>query len=168
MNLEIFSGLKSFGFARDIVGYHTLVENINVFYSGLHLLYTGHRDVEYRNNFQMERTKFCQKCKQHIPKPGVNWTPFKYILNISFISYIRLTHFIIALIEAFTWYLFLVCRPGITTATWRCRKMFSQWERSFHWKLCYHWLKGLQQRQIAIEIQDQGWGVLKLRSLISP
>ena len=35
--------------------------------------------------------------------------------------------------------------PCFTTATWRCRKIFSQWERSFLWKLRSHWLKGLRQ-----------------------
>ena len=40
--------------------------------------------------------------------------------------------------------------PCLTTATWRCRKNFSQWERSFLWKLRCHWLKGLRQRQIAV------------------
>ena len=41
-------------------------------------------------------------------------------------------------------------RPCHTTATWRCRKNFSQWERSFLWKLRCHWVKGLRQRQIAL------------------
>ena len=45
--------------------------------------------------------------------------------------------------------------PSLTTATWRCRKYFSQWERSFLWKLCYHWLRGLRQRQIALVRQGQ-------------
>ena len=27
-------------------------------------------------------------------------------------------------------------------AIWRCCRTFSQWERSFHRKLCCHWLKG--------------------------
>ena len=40
--------------------------------------------------------------------------------------------------------------PCLTTATWRCRKNFSQWERSFLWKLCCHWLEGLRQRQITV------------------
>ena len=42
--------------------------------------------------------------------------------------------------------------PGscITTATWRCRNNFSQWERSFLGKLRCHWLKELWQRQIAV------------------
>ena len=40
--------------------------------------------------------------------------------------------------------------PCLTTATWRCRKNFSQWECSFHWKLRYHWLEFLRQRQIAV------------------
>ena len=40
--------------------------------------------------------------------------------------------------------------PCLTTATWRCRKNFSQWERSFHWKLRCHWLEFLRQRQIAV------------------
>ena len=43
--------------------------------------------------------------------------------------------------------------PCITTATWRCRKIFRQWEHVFHGKLCCHWLKFLRQRQIAIVIQ---------------
>ena len=38
----------------------------------------------------------------------------------------------------------------LTTATWRCRKNFSQWELSFLWKLRCHWLKGLRQRQIPV------------------
>ena len=40
--------------------------------------------------------------------------------------------------------------PYLTTATWRCRENFSQWERSFLWKLRCHWLKGLRQRKIAV------------------
>ena len=40
--------------------------------------------------------------------------------------------------------------PVLLTATWRCRKNFSQWECSFHWKLRCHWLEFLRQRQIAV------------------
>ena len=40
--------------------------------------------------------------------------------------------------------------PCLTIATWRRRKNFSQWERSFLWKLRCHWLRGLRQRQIAV------------------
>ena len=39
-------------------------------------------------------------------------------------------------------------RPCLA-ATWRCRKNFNQWECSFHWKRCCHWLDFSQQRQIA-------------------
>ena len=46
--------------------------------------------------------------------------------------------------------------PSLTTATWRCRKNFSQWECSFHWKLCCHWLEFLRQRQIAVVGQGPG------------
>ena len=31
----------------------------------------------------------------------------------------------------------------ITIVIWCYHKTFSQWEHSFHWKLCCHWLKGL-------------------------
>ena len=31
--------------------------------------------------------------------------------------------------------------PCITTAIWRCRNPFSQWQRSLQWKLRSHWLK---------------------------
>ena len=48
--------------------------------------------------------------------------------------------------------------PCFTTATWRCRKNFSQWKRSFLWKLCCHWLKRLRQRQIAVVKQGSGIG----------
>ena len=49
-------------------------------------------------------------------------------------------------------HLYIETLPGlcITTVTWRCHNNFSQWERSFHWKLRCHWLKGLRQRQIAV------------------
>ena len=40
--------------------------------------------------------------------------------------------------------------PCLTTATWRCRKNFSQWECSFHWKRRCHWLEFLRQHQIAV------------------
>ena len=46
--------------------------------------------------------------------------------------------------------------PCLTTATWRCRKNFSQWECSFHWKLRCRWLEFLQQRQIAVIRQGPG------------
>ena len=47
--------------------------------------------------------------------------------------------------------------PFLTTATWCCHKNFSQWERSFLWKLSCHWLKGLRQRQIAAVRVDPGY-----------
>ena len=34
---------------------------------------------------------------------------------------------------------------------------FSLWERSFHWKLRCHWLKGLWQGQIAVVLQGTGF-----------
>ena len=40
--------------------------------------------------------------------------------------------------------------PCFTTATWRCRKDFSQWEGSFQRKLHCHWLKLLWQHQIVV------------------
>ena len=46
--------------------------------------------------------------------------------------------------------------PCLTTATWRCRKNFSQWECSFLWKLRCHWLEFLRQRQIAVVRQGPG------------
>ena len=53
--------------------------------------------------------------------------------------------------------------PCLTTATWCCRKNFSQWERSFLWKLRYHWLKRLRQRQITVV--RQGPGVMMWQAL---
>ena len=43
-------------------------------------------------------------------------------------------------------------RPGpcLTTAIWRCRKPFSQWQPSFQRKLRSHWLKFLRQRHVAV------------------
>ena len=46
--------------------------------------------------------------------------------------------------------------PCCTIVTCRCPKNFSQWERSFLWKLRCHWLKSLQQRQIAVVWQGSG------------
>ena len=66
------------------------------------------------------------------------------------------------LLRSGDWHICVWClchsRPGpcLTTATWRCRKNFSQWERSFHWKLHCHWLEFLRQRQIALVRQDPG------------
>ena len=50
---------------------------------------------------------------------------------------------IIYMYSIFRWLLSLGSKTGpcFTTATWRCRKNFSQWECSFHWKLCCHWLE---------------------------
>ena len=39
--------------------------------------------------------------------------------------------------------------PCFTTSTWHCRKNFSQWKRNFLWRLRYHWLKRLPQRQVS-------------------
>ena len=52
-------------------------------------------------------------------------------------------------------YCLLTKSPGtcITARIWWCRKSFSQWECSFHWKLHCHWLKGLWQCQIVVVIQ---------------
>ena len=46
--------------------------------------------------------------------------------------------------------------PCLTTAIWRCRNNFSQWECSFHWKLRGHWLEFLRQRQITVARQGPG------------
>ena len=43
--------------------------------------------------------------------------------------------------------------PGIARAIRRCRKNFNQWQRSFQWKLCCHWLNFLRQRHVAVVIQ---------------
>ena len=40
--------------------------------------------------------------------------------------------------------------PCLTTATCRSRNNFSQWERGFLWKLRFHCLNCLRQRQIAV------------------
>ena len=40
--------------------------------------------------------------------------------------------------------------PCVTTAIWRCRNPFSQWQRSFQRKLRSHWLKLLRQRHVAV------------------
>ena len=61
--------------------------------------------------------------------------------------------------------------PCITTAMWRCHNPFSQWQRSFQWKLHSHWLKVLRQRHIAVLIQGSGgrfkntYELLNLRAL---
>ena len=49
-----------------------------------------------------------------------------------------------------------VTGPCLTTATWRSRKNFNQWERNFLWKLRCHWVKGLRRRQIAVVRQGPG------------
>ena len=49
-----------------------------------------------------------------------------------------------------------VAGPCITTAIWRCRNPFSEWQHSFQWKLQCHWLKGLRQHHVAAVIQDTG------------
>ena len=48
---------------------------------------------------------------------------------------------------------FIDAGPCLTTVTWRYRKTFGEWERSFHWKLSSHWLKGLRHRHIAVVTQ---------------
>ena len=46
--------------------------------------------------------------------------------------------------------------PYIITVIWCCHKTFSQWDCSFHWKLCCHWLKGLWQCQIIVVVHGPG------------
>ena len=48
--------------------------------------------------------------------------------------------------------------PSLTTATCCCSKNFSQWKRSFLWKLRCHWLKGLRQHQSTVVRQSPGFG----------
>ena len=50
------------------------------------------------------------------------------------------------------------CRPGpcINTAIWCCCKTFSQWQHSFQWKLCSHWLKVLRQRHVHCRNSNTG------------
>ena len=62
--------------------------------------------------------------------------------------------------------------PCITNVIATCRKNFSQWERSFLWKLRYHWLEFLRRVAKTLVIQGpvelrlgrnidyQQWGVL--------
>ena len=40
--------------------------------------------------------------------------------------------------------------PCLTTEIWRCRKPFSQWQRSFQRNLHSLWLKFLRQRRVAV------------------
>ena len=47
--------------------------------------------------------------------------------------------------------------PCLTAAIWRCRKKSSQWQRSFQWKLCSHWLIFLWQRHVAVVRQTGPW-----------
>ena len=47
--------------------------------------------------------------------------------------------------------------PCFTTAICHCRKNFSQWQRSFQWKLHYHWLKFLWQHHVTVVIQGPGY-----------
>ena len=53
-------------------------------------------------------------------------------------------------------YVYSVSGPNITIAIWRCHKTLTQCWHSIHWKLRYHWLKGLRQRQIVPVIQGAG------------
>ena len=46
--------------------------------------------------------------------------------------------------------------PCLTIAIWRCRKPFSQWQRSFQRKLHSHWLNFLHQRHVAVVRQRLG------------
>ena len=46
-----------------------------------------------------------------------------------------------------------IAGPCSTITTWQWRNNFSQWQHSFHWKLCCHWLKSLRQRQIVAIMQ---------------
>ena len=50
----------------------------------------------------------------------------------------------------------VTCSPGpcITNVIATCRKNFSQWERSFLWKLRCHWLKFL--RRVAKNVSNTG------------
>ena len=51
---------------------------------------------------------------------------------------------------------FRVTGPYITNVIATCRKTFSQWERSFLWKLRCHWLKFLQHVAKTLVIQGPG------------
>ena len=46
--------------------------------------------------------------------------------------------------------------PCITTAIWRSRMNFSQWQHNFQRKLRSHWLKILRQCHVAVVIQGPG------------
>ena len=50
--------------------------------------------------------------------------------------------------------------PCITNVIATCRKKFSQWERSFLWKLRCHWLKFLRHVAKTLVIQGPGAGIL--------
>ena len=38
----------------------------------------------------------------------------------------------------------------LNTVIWCCHNHFSQWKHSFHWKLCFDWLKWLWQCQVSV------------------
>ena len=46
--------------------------------------------------------------------------------------------------------------PCLTTAIWRCRNSFSQWQRSFQRNMRFHWLKFLRQRHVAVVRRGPG------------
>ena len=50
---------------------------------------------------------------------------------------------------------------------WRRRNPFSQWQRSFQWKLRSHWLKVLRQRHVTVIIQSTG-GCPDITTAMSP
>ena len=56
--------------------------------------------------------------------------------------------------------------PYLTTAIWRRRNRFSQWQRNFQRKLCFHWLKLLRQCHVAVVRQGPGTQVLIWRRLV--
>ena len=63
------------------------------------------------------------------------------------------------------WYFFgHFSDPGfcITNVIATCRKHFSQWERSFLWKLRCHWLKFLRHVAKTLVIQGPGFGETRM------
>ena len=63
-----------------------------------------------------------------------------------------------SLIHGLRWSGLIKAEPGpcLTTAIWRYRNTFSQWQRSFQRKLRSHWLKFLWQHHVVVVKQVPG------------
>ena len=163
----VLSAWLRFGPSSEIPASHVVQLRLRPLYS---ILYAGIFAVasRYANLITYGRTIVGSLCQSASPRPTTGrgpgtfcWFFFNVMLTIWDSRHEDL------LTSFFTEFQTLGSTgPCITNVIATCRKNFSQWERSFLWKLRCHWLKFLRHVAKTLVIQGPGLGLWAVSEII--